>query len=80
MSYVITGDKVILQNVHNDDHITIKHLQDGYKLEFDSECTFKATTSHKTLQLGKFTIQLSNNNEELEVKKSGNTLMKLVEA
>ena len=79
MSYVITGDKVILQNVHNDDHITIKHLKDGYKLEFESECSFKATTNHKTLQIGKFTIELSNDSEDLEVKKNGSTLMKLVE-
>ena len=79
MPYVITGDKVILQNVHNDDHITIKHLRDGYKLEFESECIFKATTSHKTLQIGKFTIELSNDSEDLEVKKNGSTPMKLVE-
>lgn len=80
MSYVITGDKVILQNVHNDDHISIQHIKDGYKLEFDSECTFKTTTTHKTLQIGKFTIELSNDSEDLEVKKNGSTLMILGEA
>lgn len=79
MSYVITGDKVILQNVHNNDHISIQHIKDGYKLEFDSECTFKFTTTHKSLKIGKFTIELSSDNEDLEVKKNGNTLMKLEE-
>ena len=80
MSYVITGDKVILQNVHNNDHISIQHIIDGYKLEFDSECTFKFTTTHKSLQIGKFTIELSSNSENLEIKKHGNTLMKLEES
>ena len=80
MSYVITGDKVILQNVHNNDHISSQHIIDGYKLEFDSECTFKFTTTHKSLQIGKFTIELSSNSENLEIKKNGNTLMKLEES
>ena len=79
MSYVIKGDKVIFKNVHTDQNITVKHNTSGYDLIFDSECVFKMTAQHKSIKMGQFTIELSNDSEDLEIKKNDRVLFKIQE-
>ena len=79
MSYVIKGDKVIFKNIHTDQDITLKHNSEGYDLIFNSECVFKMTARHKSLKLGQYTIELSNDSEGLEFKRNVQTLFKIQE-
>ena len=79
MSRIIKGDKIIFKNQHSDKDITLAHNATGYDLIFDSECVFQLTTEHKSLKLGEFTIELSNDSAGLEVKKNDQTLFKFTD-
>jgi len=79
MSYVIKGDTVVFKSVHTDQDVTLQHNAAGYNLVFGSECVFSMTTEHKTIKMGKFTFELSNDSEDLEIKKNDKTLFKIVE-
>ena len=79
MSFVIKGDKVVFKNKHTDQNITLQHNATGYDLVFNSECVFKMTTQHKSIKLGDYTVELSNDSEDLEVKKNDRTLFKITE-
>ena len=79
MSRIIKGDKIIFKNQHSDQDITLKHNATGYDLIFGSECVFQLTTEHKSLKLGDFNIELSNDSNDLVVKKNDQTLFKFTE-
>lgn len=79
MSRIIKGDKVIFKNQYTDKDIILKHDVSGYQLVFDSEIVFKLTSQHKSLKLGSYNIELSNDSEDLVVKKNDQILFKFME-
>ena len=79
MSRIIKADTVIFKNQHTDKDIVLKHNTSGYELIFESECIFRHTTEHKSLKLGNYNIELSNDSEDLVVKKNDQILFKFME-
>ena len=79
MSHVIRGDNIVIQNVRTGQDVTLRHEKDGFKLMFQSECVFQSSSTHNSLKIGDFTVQLSTDKAELLVKKNENTVFRISE-
>ena len=79
MSKIIRGDDIVFENIHSGQDVTLRHEGGGFDLVFQSGCVFQQRATHQSIKMGNFTIQLSQDSEELEVQKNNKTLFKFTE-